>query len=317
MRILMIACMVTMILLFGGCGRNNPAGSSDNPGNKAPVITSQPLNQSVIVGATASFSVSATGTGLVYQWWKDSADIDSATSSGYTTPLTTMADSGATFWCVVSNADGTVSSDSAMLFVNAPGTITDMDGNVYTEVIIGAQTWMVENLKTTKYNDGTSIPLVTGNTAWGNLTTPAYCWYDNDVAANKNTYGTLYNWYAVNTGKLAPIGWHVASDAEWNTLITDLGGIDSAGGKLKETDTTHWVSPNMGATNETGFSALPGGYRIFNGTYDYLGYGGYWWSATPINVTESWVRSMYNGNTRVFTSGKYNNYGYSVRCVRD
>ena len=116
------------------------------------------------------------------------------------------------------------------------------------------------NLKTTKYNDGTSIPNVTNDTSWSNLTTGAYCWYNNDVSY-KNPYGALYNWYAVNTGKLAPKGWHVPSDAEWTTLITYLGGESIAGGKLKEAGTTHWLSPNTEATNSTGFSALPGGRR--------------------------------------------------------
>ena len=101
---------------------------------------------------------------------------------------------------------------------NTVNTVTDKDDNVYHTVTIGTQTWMAENLKTTKYNDGTAIPLVTDSTAWTSLLTPAYCWYNYDATTYKNTYGALYNWYAVNTGKLAPIGWHVATDAEWTTL---------------------------------------------------------------------------------------------------
>ena len=112
--------------------------------------------------------------------------------------------------------------------------INDIDGNAYNKVTIGRQTWLVENLRTTKYNDGTLIPLVQDNTAWSNLITPGYCWFDNDEVANKNPYGALYNWYAVNTGKLCPSGWHVPTDTEWTTLIDNLGGLDVAGGKLKE-----------------------------------------------------------------------------------
>jgi len=111
-----------------------------------------------------------------------------------------------------------------------PSTVTDIDGNVYHIVAIGTQVWMAENLKTTKYNDGTFIPLVTDSTAWGNLSTPGYCWYNNDAATYKNTYGALYNWFTVNTGKLSPKGWHIPSDTEWETLITYLGGESLAGG---------------------------------------------------------------------------------------
>ena len=114
--------------------------------------------------------------------------------------------------------------------VTATPNVVDIDGNVYHTVTIGTQVWMVENLKTTKYNDGTAIPLVTDNTAWGALTTPGYCWYNNDSATYKNTYGALYNWYAVNTGKLAPTGWHVPTDSEWTVLTTYLGGQSVAGG---------------------------------------------------------------------------------------
>ena len=140
------------------------------------------------------------------------------------------------------------------------GTVTDVDGNVYNTVTIGTQCWLQENLKTTKYKDGTSIPLVTDNSAWGSLSTPGYCWYNNDDTY-KNTYGALYNYYTVLTNNLCPSGWHVATEREWSTLVTYLGGASIAGGKLKESGTTHWVTPNTGANNETGFIALPGGRR--------------------------------------------------------
>jgi len=127
------------------------------------------------------------------------------------------------------------------------GEVSDIDGNYYKTIQIGSQIWMAENLKTTRYNDGSNIPLVTDNTAWSNLTTPGYCWYNNDAATYKNVYGALYNWYAVNTGKLCPSGWHVPSEYEWTLLVNYLGGVYAAGGKLKETGTTHWYSPNAGA----------------------------------------------------------------------
>jgi len=197
-------------------------------------------------------------------------------------------------------------------------TVTDIDGNVYNTVTIGTQVWMAENLKTTKYNDNTSIPLVTDNTAWAALTTSGYCWYNNDAATYKATYGALYNWHTVNTGKLCPTGWHVPTDAEWTTLTTYLGGEGVAGGKLKETGTAHWISPNTGATNETGFTALPGGFRDYNGPCYYIGSYGLWWSSTEYSTTSSaWRRTMHYDNTSVLRDYFDKRLGFSVRCVRD
>jgi uncharacterized protein (TIGR02145 family) len=198
------------------------------------------------------------------------------------------------------------------------GTMTDQDGNVYKTVTIGTQTWMAENLRTTTYNDGTSISNVTGATEWGNLTTGAYCNYINTASTDTiATYGRLYNWYAANTGKLAPAGWHVPTDAEWTTLIEYLGGEDVAGGKLKETGTTHWDSPNTGATNETGFTALPGGLRIYDGGFSDFGYTGYWWSATENYANYARYRRIVFNSNDVYISSSSMEMGYSVRCVMD
>ena len=196
------------------------------------------------------------------------------------------------------------------------GTMTDQDGNVYKTVTIGTQTWMAENLKVTKYNDGIAIPNVTDNTAWKELTTGALCDYAN-TPSNSETYGKLYNWYAVKTGKLAPKGWHVPSDAEWTELTNYLGGTSVAGGKLKETGTTHWASPNTGATNETGFTALPGGNRGIYGAFYTIGNNGYWWSATESNANNAWYRLMYCDYSNVTRDGSDKEVGFSVRCVRD
>ena len=199
---------------------------------------------------------------------------------------------------------------------NYAGYIRDFDNNAYTTVTIGSQTWMAQNLKTTRYNYGEAIPLVTDSAEWLNLTSPGYCWYNNE-AANKDTYGSLYNWYAVNTHYLCPIGWHVPTDADWTILATYLGGENIAGGKLKETGTTHWVSPNVGATNETNFTALPGGRREDDG-FKAIGLGGYWWSSTDINYLIAWIRTMSHAEIE-FLDGlaNYKNYGYSVRCLKD
>jgi uncharacterized protein (TIGR02145 family) len=191
--------------------------------------------------------------------------------------------------------------------------VSDVDGNTYTTVTIGSQVWMAENLKTTRYNDNTAIPMVTVNNTWFLMTTPGYCWYNNNVA----TYGALYNWYTVSTGKLCPTGWHVPSDAEWTTLTTYLGGESVAGGKLKETGTSHWSSPNTGATNSSGFTALPGGYRDFTGAFYYIGTIGFWWSSTENGTNYAWFRAMGYSYSYVYRDYYYPQNGLSVRCLRD
>ena len=198
-----------------------------------------------------------------------------------------------------------------------PLSITDIDGNVYHTVTIGTQVWMVENLKTTKYNDGTPIPLVKDSTEWRNLITPGFCWYANDAAIYKNTYGALYNWFTINTGKLAPTGWRIPTDADWTALTTFLGGDSVAGGKLKEAGTTHWQSPNAGASNETGFTAIPGGYRTSYGLYERNKEFGYWWSSSEIYSGYVWSRGMYNNYDNVFRGDVSKNDGFSIRCLRN
>jgi uncharacterized protein (TIGR02145 family) len=200
---------------------------------------------------------------------------------------------------------------------NNSTTVTDIDGNVYHTVKIGAQTWMVENLKTTHYNDGTAIPLVTGNTAWGSLTTPGYCWYNNDQATYGSTYGALYNWYAVNTGKLCPTGWHVATDAEWTQLTDYLGGENVAGGKMKEAGLSHWKSPNTGANNSSGFTALPGGYRYLDGSFGSLTYGALFWSSSQYDAANAWGRSLGCYLEYVGRLSGSKTYGFSCRCLQD
>jgi uncharacterized protein (TIGR02145 family) len=196
------------------------------------------------------------------------------------------------------------------------GTVTDIDGNVYKTIKIGTQTWMAENLKTTRYTDGSNIPYITDREAWLEVLSPAYCWYNNDPGS-KNLYGALYNWYAVMTGKLSPTGWHIPSHAEWTTLNTYLGGDDIAGGKMKETGTTHWKSPNAGATNESGFTCLPGGWRQAD-----TGTGGVSeccniWSSSESSLYRAWGKAI---SWEFELSGWQKTIqrdGASVRCIKD
>jgi uncharacterized protein (TIGR02145 family) len=195
--------------------------------------------------------------------------------------------------------------------------VNDIEGNHYKTVKIGTQLWMAENLKTTRFNDGTEIALVSDNTAWNSLSTPAYCWYSNDYATYGATYGPLYNWYAVNAGNLCPEGWHVPGDADWTALTNYLGGISPAGGKLKETGTTHWAPPNAGATNETGFTAIPGGFRYWNGGFADLTWDANWWSSTQSNSADSWARKIFYNASSVVRDSNSKKMGFSIRCLKD
>lgn len=198
------------------------------------------------------------------------------------------------------------------------GTMTDQDGNTYKTIKIGTQTWMAENLQTTKYRNGDPIPNVTDNDAWINLTTGAYCNYDNDAAIGK-VYGHLYNWYAATDSRnIAPTGWHVPTDEEWTILTDYLGGEFAAGYKLTENGTGYWATPVSGTTNESGFTALPAGWRSYIGTYFTIGYSGAWWSVTEYSTSHARGRSMYSGlniSRSFYGDGKF--LGFSVRCLKD
>ena len=197
-------------------------------------------------------------------------------------------------------------------------TVSDIDGNVYQTIKIGNQIWMAENLKVSHYRNGDAIPNVTDDTDWSNLTTGAYSEYDNN-SANVDTYGRLYNWYAVDDSRnIAPAGWHVPTDNEWQTLVDYLGGNSVAGGKMKETGTEHWNSPNTGATNESGFTALPGGNHDYDsGNYIEMGDYAYFWSATDGDSNFAWTRLLHYQYSIVIRSYGYKRGGWSVRCVRD
>ena len=211
---------------------------------------------------------------------------------------------------------------------NDIGTITDIDGNVYQNVTIGNQLWMAENLKVTHYRNGESIPNVTDETEWTNLSSGAYCNFDNN-SSNVTTYGRLYNWYAVDDSReLAPAGWHVPTDEEWKQLEMYLGisqadvdgtswrGTDE-GGKLKEAGTEHWLNPNISATNSSGFSALPGGYCSRYGAFLLINQGADYCSATQASSQVAWFRSLDYDRTDIRRDDIIKTYGFSIRCIRD
>lgn len=219
-------------------------------------------------------------------------------------------------------------------------TVSDVDGNIYNAITIGTQIWLVENLKTTHYNDGTPIPHITDNTAWEALITPAYCWYNNDASTYKATYGALYNWYTVDSASngnknICPVGWHVPIDNEWTTLenylISNGYNYDGTNTNNKIAKSlaaaTNWLSATAEGSpgntdyplfrNKSGFTALPGGTRYSIGTFDNNSKLGYWWSATESNFSAAFNRAIYFNNSKVEKSMTGFVSGYSIRCIGD
>jgi uncharacterized protein (TIGR02145 family) len=243
---------------------------------------------------------------------------DGITTTGQFTSLITGLTESTTYYAraYATNASGTGYGMQITFTTAAQGSVTqDYDGNVYNIVTIGTQTWMAENLKTTHLNDGTAIANVTDNAAWMSLVTPGYAWYNNDEVTYAD-YGILYNWATASTGSLCPIGWHVPSDTEWSTLATFLGGSQFAGGKLKEVGITHWFSPNADATDEYGFTALPGGMREYIGLFYDLGNAGNWWASTVVSADGASV-TMNSSTAELMVMQVMSGAGMSIRCIKD
>jgi uncharacterized protein (TIGR02145 family) len=219
----------------------------------------------------------------------------------------------------------TLTVDDVAQTIGKPGpNITDGEGNSYKTVTIGTQQWMAENLKVSKYNDGTTIPniMTISNLQYNSSSIGAWAYYNN--YETNNAYGKLYNWYAVSTTtngnkNVCPTGWHVPTDAEWTVLTDYLGGESVAGGKLKEAGNQSWQTQNFEATNVSLFTGLPAGFRDYEGNYKSIGYGGYWWSSTETNFTDyAWGRSLgYSLSNAINFNGFVKHYAISVRCVKD
>jgi uncharacterized protein (TIGR02145 family) len=211
----------------------------------------------------------------------------------------------------ISYSDFNNSKNDASIFTDP------RDGQTYKTVQIGNQIWMAENLKATKFHDGEPIPVGTTKFYWSTCSNPAYCWYNNDEATYKNTYGALYNWHTVNSGKLCPKGWHVPSLNEWNALGTYLGGNSIAGSKLKELGYSHWASPNKNATNASNFTGLPGSSRDPKGQWgEGVGTLGAWWSSTESDPENAHQIYLTNDSEALRNSNPDKKTGLSVRCIK-
>jgi uncharacterized protein (TIGR02145 family) len=239
----------------------------------------------------------------------------SGTPTSFGTANFTVAFGGVS--CVIS-----VTVEGAAQTIGIPGpNITDVENNTYNTVYIGTQQWMGENLKVSKYSDGTTIPNITDNRQWASNTTGAWCYYDNN-AANNVKYGKLYNWYAVSkttngNKNVCPTGWHVPTDAEWTVLTDYLGGESVAGGKMKDVGTTSWNSSSTEVTNVSLFTGLPGGYRSSGGPFPEIGSGGYWWSSKLHFMEGAWKIYLGDNFSGVTIGSSPKESGFSVRCLRD
>ena len=291
-----IASNVSFVITYsGGNGGSYSAQSTSSTG---------------VVGLTATLQAGSFATGNGSLTFTVSG---TPTSVGNALFLVTIAGQVCSVSMVVQEKPSTI---------GIPGpNITDAENNTYKTVTIGTQTWMAENLKVTKYNDGTAIPNITDNTQWSQLSTGAWSYYNNDVANNAK-YGKLYNWYAVSkisngNKNVCPTGWHVPTDAEWTVLTEYLGSASVAGGKMKEVGTTSWNSPNTDATNTSLFTGLPGGFRYNDGSFNSIGNFGYWWSSTEDSTINAWFRYLGSANGVAGRNDGTKSIGLSVRCLRD
>ncbi len=322
--------MGVLLIFAGSCKKDDV----DNGGNNGviPVLTTTAVTDQTQTTAKSGGNITSDGGSTVTArgvCWStgqtptvsNSKTLDGSGAGEFTSSISGLS-ANTTYYvkAYATNSAGT-GYGSAMYFTtlqgNSGSSFTDTrDGTVYKTVTIGNQVWMAENLR--------YLPTVNHVADGSEDAAGSYYYvygYDGtDVNAakatsNYATYGVLYNWTAaVNS---CPAGWHLPSDAEWTELTDYLGGRSVAGGKLKETGTTHWLSPNTGATNETGFTALPGGGRYDDGTFLYIGYYGGWWSATDYDATEEWYRAMNYDDGFVNRDANGKEVGFSVRCVRD
>jgi uncharacterized protein (TIGR02145 family) len=254
----------------------------------------------------------------------DSRTYDAQGSGSFISYITGLSE-GTTYHVrayAINGAGTAYGSDVSFTTTTTGGsTVQDIDGNTYNTITIGSQVWITENLKTTKYSDGTTIPLVTDPGAWQAQPTPGYTFYNNDGATYQADYGALYNFYAIdpatNGGKnVCPTGWHVPYDGEWTVLTDYLGGEALAGGKLKETGLTHWLSPNSDATNSSGFTAFGGGARNYMGLFMSMGDMAYFWTLTSSMNPNAFYRSLLSAGGPVVKSDIMRNFGMSVRCIQ-
>ncbi len=339
-KTLNLILFIALIFVMSTCKKDS------NDESKAPVLTTANVTSVTQTSATSGGAITSDGgstvtaSGICWSTGSSPVITDNKTSDGTLTGSfasnMTGLQPGKTYYVRAYATNGTGTGyGNAIPFTttqNQTSTVTDIDGNVYNTIKIGNQWWMAQNLKVKKYRNNNALLTKTDNTEWMQLTEGAYCNYNNDVN-NANIYGHIYNWKAATDSRnLCPNGWHMPSDDEWKELEMALGMSQfeadklgwcgtNEGGKMKEAGTTHWQSPNTGANNSSGFSALPGGSRGGNssdGSFTLLGSSGGWWSSTPVSTDRAYVRILnYNIQTVNRNSDYLKSFGLSVRCVKD
>jgi uncharacterized protein (TIGR02145 family) len=285
-----------------------------------PQITTAIMSEVTGISAVSGGTISASGLGEITErgvvWGTLSLPtialatktIDGTGTGSFTSTITGLT-SATTYYARA------YATNSAGTTYGAEVSFTTLTVVVLPSVTIGTQIWTTNNLNVTTYKNGDIIPEIQNATAWASLTTGAWCHYNNDPA-NDAIYGKLYNWYAVTDSRgLAPSGYHVPTDAEWTTLTTFLGGETVAGGKMKAT--TLWNSPNQDATNSSGFTGFPGGYRSSIGAFSNIGGIGLWWSSSELDTTYAWSRFLSYDLGFAFRSNTSKKNGFSVRCLKD
>ncbi|MDX9847122.1 MAG: FISUMP domain-containing protein [Tenuifilaceae bacterium] len=307
-----------------------------------PTLTTNSISSITVTTATCGGNITSDGGAIITARgaiWSTAQNPTTTSNQGITTNGTgigtftsklTNLQPGTVYYVrsYATNSVGT-SYGSQVSFTTWQGSVTDIEGNVYRTTIIGNQEWMAENLRTTKYNNSSSIPNVTGNSEWQILSTPAYCWYNNDQSTYGNLYGALYNWYAVNTGNLCPSGWRIPTDYEWKNLEGTVDSQYDVGDPVWDNDgwrgydastrlkATNGWSNNGNGTDDYDFSALPGGYRLYHGGFYNVGYFSFWWNSTGIGATNAWARALSGEISSVLRFNYIISDGYSVRCLRD
>ncbi len=306
--------LTTLVVALFGCQEEEKDYGADFEAEQTNIGIGQAVN-------FEDNSIGATG----YLWTFEGGDPATSTDKNPKGILYTAAgEFDVTLKITTAQGDATETKKGYIVVTQLPGgcgettTVTDIDGNNYAVVTIGSQCWMAENLKTTRFRDGSAIPQVTDAQAWKTQLTPAFCWYDNDNG-NDATYGKLYNWFAIEDPRgLCPTGWHVPSDAEFVVLTKYLGSADDvAGGRLKEAGTEHWEAPNTGASNSSGFTGLPGGMRFQEGQFDHMGRSGLFWSSRRDSESLAYFLTLTFNSAASYRTSIYKRSGFSCRCVKD